>query len=87
MPFPLTRVLPHQRQPPSLPSHLCVQNVMFSISYTLLFFPCAGDWLEEEPESSKALNKLLCRPLNHLWNVSVREGWGACTQVGGKGGG
>lgn len=30
-----------------------------------------GDWLDAEPESSKLLNKLLCRPLNHLWNVSA----------------
>jgi len=29
-----------------------------------------GDWLDSEPESSKLLNKLLCRPLNHLWNDS-----------------
>jgi hypothetical protein len=29
-----------------------------------------GDWLDVDLESSKALNKLLCRPLNHLWNVS-----------------
>ncbi|KAJ9524025.1 hypothetical protein QJQ45_022487, partial [Haematococcus lacustris] len=29
-----------------------------------------GDWLDEEPESAKALGKLLCRPLNHLWNDS-----------------
>ncbi|KAG1678758.1 hypothetical protein FOA52_012798 [Chlamydomonas sp. UWO 241] len=26
-----------------------------------------GDWLETEPESSKALNRILCRPVNHLW--------------------
>ncbi len=28
-----------------------------------------GDWLDTELENSKALSKLLCRPLNHLWNV------------------
>ncbi|MEW5306191.1 MAG: hypothetical protein WDW36_008675 [Sanguina aurantia] len=37
-----------------------------------------GDWLEEEPESMKALHRLLCRPLNHLWNetpeVRARHG-------------
>ncbi|KXZ56071.1 hypothetical protein GPECTOR_2g953 [Gonium pectorale] len=26
-----------------------------------------GDWLPNEPESFKALNKLLARPLSHLW--------------------
>lgn len=26
-----------------------------------------GDWLANEPESFKALNKLLARPLSHLW--------------------
>eukprot|EP00198_Chlamydomonas_reinhardtii_P003541 XP_001692877.1 flagellar associated protein [Chlamydomonas reinhardtii] len=26
-----------------------------------------GDWLPNEPESAKALNKLLARPMSHLW--------------------
>ena len=29
-----------------------------------------GDWLETEPESAKALNRLLCRPVRHLWMES-----------------
>jgi hypothetical protein len=26
-----------------------------------------GDWLQPEPETSQALQRLLCRPLKHLW--------------------
>ena len=26
-----------------------------------------GEWLENEPEGAKELNRLLCRPLKHLW--------------------
>ena len=26
-----------------------------------------GDWLENEPEGAKELNRLLCRPMKHLW--------------------
>ena len=29
-----------------------------------------GDWLETEPESAKALHRLLCRPVRHLWMES-----------------
>ena len=30
-----------------------------------------GDWLDTDSlESSKALNRLLCRPLSHLWQDS-----------------
>jgi len=42
-----------------------------------------GDWFESEPESAKTLNKLLCRPVRHLWMESpearARQGqvWGS----------
>ncbi|GAX81636.1 hypothetical protein CEUSTIGMA_g9064.t1 [Chlamydomonas eustigma] len=26
-----------------------------------------GEWLEKEPESMKVLNRILCRPVHHLW--------------------
>lgn len=29
-----------------------------------------GDWLDNEPETAKALHRLMCRPLNHLWQNS-----------------
>ncbi|KAF8071180.1 hypothetical protein HT031_001262 [Scenedesmus sp. PABB004] len=29
-----------------------------------------GDWLQPEPESATALQRLLCRPLKHLWQDS-----------------
>ena len=29
-----------------------------------------GDWLDNEPETSKVLNRLLCRPLNQMWKES-----------------
>lgn len=30
----------------------------------------SGEWLEDEPESAKGLHRLLCRPLQHLWQDS-----------------
>lgn len=29
-----------------------------------------GEWLQQEPESAQALQRLLCRPLKHLWQDS-----------------
>lgn len=26
-----------------------------------------GEWLERDPESSKALNRILCRPVTQMW--------------------
>ena len=43
-------------------------------SYRKSLWDSNGDWLENEPESAKALNKLLCRPLKHLWQVGGRGG-------------
>jgi hypothetical protein len=44
-------------------------------SYRKALWDEKGDWLEAEPDSYKALNKLLARPLSHLWQV--RGGAGA----------
>ena len=59
-------------------------------------FDANGEWLETELETAKGLNRLLCRPVKHLWldtpearsrhgQVRRREGQGLGEIVSGQG--
>ena len=52
-------------------------------------FDANGDWLETELETAKGLNRLLCRPVKHLWldTPEARSRHGQVRRKGGTGSG